>query len=126
MQASAQERAIGSDKGPNSGQVQGRPVVQENDGASACCTAPGRAERSSGRSAVAARMAGAQGGVGAGDIAAAAGAAVAAALRDSADFLDTRWEGGGGIGSAGPLGAARQGRERCAGRRVLVGVDHSH
>jgi hypothetical protein len=127
--ASAQERGIGSDKGPYScleeGQTRG-PAVQGSDEASACCTAPGRVEKSSGRSAVVARMAGAQGGVGAGDIAAAAGAVVAADPRSTADCcLDIRLEGPDCRGFADPLGAALQDRERCAGRRVLGGVDHS-
>jgi hypothetical protein len=71
-------------------------------------------------------MAGAQDEVDAGDTAAGAGAVLAATPLHTSDSQDSHWEGRGCRSVVDPLGVALQDRDRCAGHRVLEGVDHSH
>lgn len=78
------------------------------------------------RIAVVARMVGARGGGDGGDIAAGAGAVVAAVLLSIADSQDTRWGVGGCRGFADPWSVVLLHGEQCADRRVLVGGDRSH
>ena len=83
-----------------------------------------------GRTAAAARMAGARDGVAVEDIGAAVGAGaavVAVAPQCIADCQDSHWEEGDDMGYSTPWGAALEAQEdQCADRRVLAGAGHSH